>query len=1129
MLKKLMLIMVFSNYLYNLSGGVHFKINENNVRSGNAKISDFKIVDINRISGFFRNQGEFYSNHLNTGPGFEWPKGSGIYAIFSTALWIGAKVSTDTGVEVHVATAGHFGSEFKPGRILSSGIAEDHTLPHVRIYQVKPLSDLPTTNPDYMQWPVEYGAPWIDVDNDNVWNPFFDRIGIAFAKDTIYPDLVQFCVFNDADSQYHNWYWGRSKPLGVEVRQTVWAFKNLFPDVHFIRFQIYNKSNHTLDSTFFTLWSDPDLGNAFDDNVGCDTTYGVFDIRHNLGYCYNGDNDDQPNGYGINPPAVGFKLLQGPIVPSENDTAYAFGKIFLSYKNLDLSSFIITCSPGQGGCTNPAWFDPSLYHQSYNIMMGLDRIGTQWIDPLTGDSTHFIFAGDPVSGMGFIQSNILASGDMRIFMSTGPVTLAPNDSQDIVYAAMISRGIDNINSIIKLRKLSNRLHYFIHKPEYIPYVSILNQTPYSIPFLLRVRVGDATNITALVTNKRGEILAYEELFNDGLHDDSLSNDNIWAKWIYPVVDSTAAIISLYITYEDGRQETWDDIATNITLMGRLTADSLVVVSDNINKDLLPNPGENIRFKILITNHTNFTVTNLNVSIAASLDSSASVSRNDIFKESYILPGSSKQIPAEGYFLIDISPAAIPGNEIKLVFSLYDENENLWYDTLKFPVYGFTYNPIDTNVNHISGSSEGLFKVSLVDYSQLKDNIYEISLKKVPDLRFNLVNMTSGDTLLKFYELPDFEGHNSPVIDGFRILRGNIHTNTGIKTVNYLPIENKWFTKSDKYKVDVSDYGVSYPKVNNFINKNSALSVEDLRVIEVRFSNLNVQKAYRYLSGFATFPPTFRYVKHPEFRPFVIDSNGTGFIYQDYELHPLGNPAFGWTVPFTVWEVDVRSGSERQLNIAIVENNDSLYRIVNGEYQYIGRGNIDGKWLPTIASNGGEELLIIFASTYSDQADTFYTKRNLKLNFEEFDVYYVFSPKLIDSSSIFIEGDIMRIVPYFPLTEKDKFSFNPLKLLDVENRTLLVNEYKLFNCYPNPFNLSINIKLQIPEKGKLSLDIYDILGRKVRTLFENQIEPGTYDLSWDGRDDWGKVMPSGVYFIRMRVNQFLGVKKTILLK
>jgi hypothetical protein len=72
-------------------------------------------------------------------------------------------------------------------------------------------------------------------------------------------------------------------------------------------------------------------------------------------------------------------------------------------------------------------------------------------------------------------------------------------------------------------------------------------------------------------------------------------------------------------------------------------------------------------------------------------------------------------------------------------------------------------------------------------------------------------------------------------------------------------------------------------------------------------------------------------------------------------------------------------------------------------------------------------------------------------------------------------------------------------------------YALQPNYPNPFNASTNIGFRLPAGGHVSLTIYDVLGRTARHLVDQHQEAGNYIARWDGRDDRGKVMKSGVYF------------------
>lgn len=85
-------------------------------------------------------------------------------------------------------------------------------------------------------------------------------------------------------------------------------------------------------------------------------------------------------------------------------------------------------------------------------------------------------------------------------------------------------------------------------------------------------------------------------------------------------------------------------------------------------------------------------------------------------------------------------------------------------------------------------------------------------------------------------------------------------------------------------------------------------------------------------------------------------------------------------------------------------------------------------------------------------------------------------------------------------------------------------YLLENNYPNPFNPTTTIKYHIPEAAKVSLNIYDILGRKVDTLFSGEQPSGSYEMQFDIKD-----RPSGVYFYQLQANRYTQTKKMLVLK
>jgi len=90
-------------------------------------------------------------------------------------------------------------------------------------------------------------------------------------------------------------------------------------------------------------------------------------------------------------------------------------------------------------------------------------------------------------------------------------------------------------------------------------------------------------------------------------------------------------------------------------------------------------------------------------------------------------------------------------------------------------------------------------------------------------------------------------------------------------------------------------------------------------------------------------------------------------------------------------------------------------------------------------------------------------------------------------------------------------------------------YDLGNNYPNPFNPTTSISYSVPVSNNVTIEIFNELGQKVRTLVNRYVTPGTYHVVWDGTNDKGAAVPSGIYFYKMTSSHFTKVKKMILSK
>jgi len=116
--------------------------------------------------------------------------------------------------------------------------------------------------------------------------------------------------------------------------------------------------------------------------------------------------------------------------------------------------------------------------------------------------------------------------------------------------------------------------------------------------------------------------------------------------------------------------------------------------------------------------------------------------------------------------------------------------------------------------------------------------------------------------------------------------------------------------------------------------------------------------------------------------------------------------------------------------------------------------------------------------------------------------------------------------YNDMTQFELFGINVPHITFVKNEHLNLepNDYSLSQNYPNPFNPSTTIKYQLPKSGKVTLKVFDILGREVASLV-NEFKPaGTYEVSFNA-----SALPTGIYFYKLTAAPFTQTRKMLLIK
>ena len=468
-------------------------------------------INLNNITTIFKSTGLSDISIGQDASGFVYPFGTGKTAIYCSGLIWGAKISGDPQVRVG-------GSAYREGLqcgwIDASGNVIPPTDPQARIFRVRsdvypggPIVDLSRevmdeVKPpaeiraqyelDWTEWPAVLGAPYNDIDGNGFYDPIIDVPGVKGAVQTIW------FVANDQDAALTTYLYG-TLPLGIEYQATIWEYKDSlgFDNLFFRKYKLINKTNilsnlTSFDSMYISMWSDPDIGDAGNDFAGCDTLL-------SLGFGYNAGDTD-PIYDPLPPPAIGFDLIRGPLIPGNpgedrnrngvediNDFGLTEGNQMVNgFINLPMTAFYYFTNQDPL-ITDPIQGSPEGATQFYNFMQGKIGItGEYFLDPITNLPTTFALPGDPVTGTGWIDGIQQGPGDRRLGLSTGPITMAPGDTQVVVIAEIAGgavSGVSYLDAITLVKYYSQIAQEFYDSAFPIP-VAVVNGTDLPLIFEL---------------------------------------------------------------------------------------------------------------------------------------------------------------------------------------------------------------------------------------------------------------------------------------------------------------------------------------------------------------------------------------------------------------------------------------------------------------------------------------------------------------------------------------------------------------------------------------------------------------------------------------------------------------------
>jgi len=102
-------------------------------------------------------------------------------------------------------------------------------------------------------------------------------------------------------------------------------------------------------------------------------------------------------------------------------------------------------------------------------------------------------------------------------------------------------------------------------------------------------------------------------------------------------------------------------------------------------------------------------------------------------------------------------------------------------------------------------------------------------------------------------------------------------------------------------------------------------------------------------------------------------------------------------------------------------------------------------------------------------------------------------------------------------------------LSIDKDHVLPLSVKLYQNHPNPFNPTTQIKYDLPEDALVSITIYDIMGRSIRSLVNSQQTAGYRSIQWNATNNLGEPVSAGMYIYTIQAGEFRQVRKMVLLK
>lgn len=1028
--------------------------------------------NINNISTWIKNDGQTDINQ-NGNSGLVFPKGSNRTAVFQSGFLWGGKVDGQVRVGGSVYRQGTV-----PGYIKPDFTAASPSDPDVRIYRVRrdyktgnlnselADGDGPTIDAiraqyekDWNEWPWKQGAPFEDVNGNKTYEPTVDIPGVPGADQTIW------FVANDLDPAKTDFMYG-SLPMGIEEQVTVWGYNatGALGNMLFRKFIIINKNKDkkTFTDMYVSWWSDPDLGDAGDDFVGCDTTL-------SLGYVYNANASDHTYDP-LPPPAAGFDYFQGPIVPgSATDVAIFKGKKVTGKKNLPMTAFYFFIN-GDAVYSDPIQGN---YDRGtlgfYNLFQGkVSTTGQSFIDPLTKKETKFALAGDPITKSGWVDGLLHPPGDRRLGMASGPFNMTFNDTQEVVLAEICAGAVPGVDRLQAISLLKN----------YDVAAQIAYDRFFDLPRPPETPKVVASNLDSEIILTWGS--------DPAVVSKTESYDNFGYKFegynIYQLPDANAQL-------SQAKRIATFDVVNDVKKVIDVTLDEGVEVQK-------------------LTAFGDDTGIRRSISI-----------KTDAFNGGLPLYNGSKYFFAVTAYAYNPQPPFGPKileNPLNVVTVIPQKpNPGVRYGGKAGDVITAT---------RTAGKSDGVVQGIVIDPTKTTGATYKVTFKDDPNLPGSVLWTLSKGTTPVLVDQSNLSGDdNYLIIDGIQFKVAG--PPPGLKQDDVFTTDDQtkwgwnwvkgtrrftWAGGADGFHFEGFQGAAGWTSPDNlFAGTDMVVKAYELKRIQMRLAKVtttvdleptfdpndpNLSYGYRYMRA------ANAAAAKPEFAKYITKKSSYGF------------QAFEKNVPISVWDIE-NPATPKRLAVGFLENN-------------VANGLVDGKYWPpdynkydNTASSGPREWLFVFDLPYTEAPVADY-QLNIYSGAAPHRVMYTFFWARRGNVA-FSPGnsgdDVVEFYPNRVITKDDVFQLTAPSVTVSDD--LAKQDVEQINVFPNPYYGANPQELNKYQRfvtfshlpTKATIRIFNLAGQLVRTL-----EKDTPDqfFRWDLNNNSQLPVASGLYIVHI---------------